>query len=380
MATRKLDETTHESPLLVAEGVCKDYSVRVLHGASLSVKAGEIHGLLGGNGAGKSTLCRILAGLDRPNAGVMRLQNRAYAPSNKQDAERRGVQIIQQELNLTPELTVAENLFLNRMPHLLGVIRQRRLESSARAALDRFDLQDVSPSDPLHTLGVGKRQMIAIAAALDRECRVLILDEPTAALSERESMTLFAWLDRLRHQGVGVVYISHRLDEVKQWCDRVTILRDGRNAATLPVKDLTARAMVAWMTGEEPADDARANAIRPAPQPAAALLEVVELTRRPWVRAVSFQVAAGECLGIAGLVGAGRTELLETIFGASRRFRFYPTGRTSANAVDESPCSGRSRIRLADRGSPEDRFAVTTGHPFQCNSQQHARKSSPTGA
>ena len=315
------------APGLLVESICKDYSVRVLDRVDFALRFGEIHALLGANGAGKSTLCKIISGLTTPTSGAMTLAGQPFAPRDKQTAESRGVQIVQQELNLFPTLSVAENLFFGRFPNTAGMIHRGRLAEAARTALDRVGLGDVSADTPLDALGVGQQQMIEIATALDRECRVLILDEPTAALSAHESATLFAWLRRLRQQGVGIIYISHRLEEVAEIADRVTILRDGKHVTTQATTDLSTNRMVALMSGDHEAhgasrehQDHSRGELR---------LRVQGLTRLPMVNNVSFDLRAGERLGVAGLVGSGRTELLRVIFGADRA-----TGGTISVAGD----------------------------------------------
>lgn len=306
------------APLLEIQGLSKAYgTTRVLNDCHLVIRAGEIHALLGGNGAGKSTLVRIMAGLVPITAGAMTLAGERYMPASKRDAERAGIEIVQQEFNLLPTLTVAENLLLSRLPAWGGVIQQGELQRRAQAALDRLELQGIDTQALVETLGVGQQQMVEIAAALDRKCRLLILDEPTAALSVAEAESLFRWLQRLRKEGVAIVYISHRLDEVARLADHVTILRDGQCVGTYEASTLDTTKMVALMTGQE---DARVAAPETAPR---------QSEETPWalrveglcggmVKQVSLQVRAGERLGIAGLVGSGRTELLRLIFGADR--------------------------------------------------------------
>ncbi len=299
--------------LLQVSGLTKRYAVTVLDNCGLQIRAGEIHALLGANGAGKSTMCKIIAGLVAPQAGTMTLDGRPYAPPHKQSAEAAGVQIVQQELNLIPTLSVAENLLLARLPAWAGVIRQRELHARARRALDRLGLHDVSTATPVRALGVGHQQMVEIAAALDRHCKLLILDEPTAALSAAETATLFPWLERLRQQGVGIIYISHRLEEVARVADRVTILRDGMSIGTHNTSELTTEEMVSLMSGSKAgASPGRAHQSHATD---AVALRVAGISRG-LVRDVSLTVHCGERLGIAGLVGSGRTEFLRAVFGA----------------------------------------------------------------
>ncbi|TWT56388.1 sugar ABC transporter ATP-binding protein [Allorhodopirellula solitaria] len=301
------------APLLQTRGLTKRYGgVTVLRDVSFEVRSGEIHALLGANGAGKSTLCKIISGLVRPTSGSMRLVGDDYDPPTKQHAETAGVEIVQQELNLIGTLSVAENLFLTRLPQRAGMLHSRLLEEQSREVLDRFGLNDVRAHTLVETLGVGRQQMVEIATALARQCRLLILDEPTAALSGRESEQLFGHLRRLRDSGVGILYISHRLDEVSALTDRITILRDGKFVATHATESMTTDLMVERMSGESLGSDASTHTSH--------AREEVALSVRSldcgMVREVSLDVRSGERLGITGLVGSGRTELLRAIFGA----------------------------------------------------------------
>ncbi len=302
--------------LLELNRVSKRYAVTVLDRVSFGVNAGEVHALLGSNGAGKSTLCKIIAGLTPASSGSMTLAGQLYSPTDKQAAEKAGVQIVQQELSLVSTLTVAENMFLNRLPHRLGLVQQSQLKDGAARALDRLGLTNLDPSAPISTLGVGKQQLVEIASALDRECRLLILDEPTSSLSATESEELFAQIRSLKQQGIAIIYISHRLDEVSDLADRITVLRDGEYVDTREARSLTPDGMVAMMTGDAAADHDPASYTSRAQEET--ILEVGGLSRGRRVRDVSFSVHRGERFGIAGLVGAGRTELLRLIFGADR--------------------------------------------------------------
>ena len=299
--------------LLQTNSLTKRYgSVTVLNNVTMDVRAGEIHALLGANGAGKTTICKIISGLICATEGSMQLADNEYRPASKQEAESNGIEIVQQELNLISTLSVAENLFLTQLPHRGGVLRNRTLHNQARKILDRFGLSEIQTHASVSSLGIGHQQMIEIASALARDCRLLILDEPTAALSGRESQLLFEHLKRLRDQGVGIIYISHRLDEVASLSDRVTVLRDGQFVATRETESITTDDMVSLMTDDESVGEKIEHQPFSSEETA---ISVRHINRGP-IRDVSFDVKRGERLGIAGLVGSGRTELLRAIFGA----------------------------------------------------------------
>jgi ribose transport system ATP-binding protein len=300
--------------VLTLAGIGKTYAVPVLAEVDLDIRRGEVHALLGANGAGKSTLSRIVAGLLAPSAGTMHLDGRPFAPADKRAAEAVGVQIVQQELNLIPTLTVAENLLLTRLPRRLCLIDRTALHAQARAILDQGGLAGLATDLPVGALGVGQQQLLEIAGALGRSCRVLILDEPTAALSVSEADDLLRRLDLLRRGGVAIIYISHRLDEVARIADRVTVLRDGRRVHTGPAKELSTDAMVALMSGE----DQRATGAWTSFATTEMVLEAAGFRAPPRLVDGGFRVRAGERLGIAGLVGSGRSELLRAVFGAER--------------------------------------------------------------
>lgn len=288
----------------------------VLQDLELELAPGEIHALIGGNGAGKSTLSKIVAGLMPADAGEILLDGARFAPASRREAQAAGVVMVLQELSVLPTLSVAENLFLGDLPSRGGLLDRPRLLREARVALARVGLERVDPAASAGTLGVGHQQLVEIAAGLAKECRVLILDEPTAALSGAETKTLFDLLRALRAAGTSVLYISHRLEELEPLADRVSVLRDGKLVATVGARDTSRQELIRLMAG--------AMSSRP---PAAALrrsadtwaLRVRGLRVGSAVRGVDLEVGQGEIVGLGGLVGAGRTELLRAVFGADAR-------------------------------------------------------------
>ena len=304
-----------DSPsLLDVKGINKAYAAPVLIDVDFQLRAGEVHALMGANGAGKSTLARIICGLTPSDAGLMWLQGQSYAPHAKATAERTGVHIVQQELNLIPTLTIAENLFLNRLPARVGCVRYGQLNEMARGALAQVGLYEVDPRVTVEQLGVGQQQLVEIAAALSRHCRVLILDEPTAALTDPQIDLLFEHIRRLKESGVGIIYISHRMEEIRRIADRTTVMRDGRIVATEASRDLKLDEVVRLMVGRDVEHEAQHRER----EIGDVALRVTGLTRGELVRKVTFEVRRAEIFGIAGLVGSGRTELLRAIFGADQ--------------------------------------------------------------
>ena len=305
--------------MLKLDSLTKDFATRAVDQVSLEFAPGQVHALLGANGAGKSTLCKVIAGLILPTQGSMLLDGKKYSPNSKRQAQRAGVQIVQQELNVLATLTLAENLFLSNLPNRWGILSRRTMHRRACEILSDFGLGDLDPHAPASSLGVGQQQLLEIAANTWQPTQVLILDEPTAALSTKESQQLFEKIHFWKNQGVAILYISHRLAEVQALADRISILRDGRLQGTWSRGELQECDIVAKMTN--PAKSiAPISSILPA-SPAESsrqALRVEQLRLSPKVQNVSFSLRAGEILGVAGLVGSGRTELLRAIFGADR--------------------------------------------------------------
>ena len=306
------DDGLSDRPLLSLRGVTKRYGgVHALGGVDFSLRAAEIHALLGENGAGKSTLINVLGGLVRPDSGTVEVNGLRVEIRNVADADRLGIRVIHQELSLAPNLSVAENLFLGREPLRFGLLDRRRMFDEAQRLIALLGLPEIGPPEALvATLSTARQQMVEIARALGVRSQVLILDEPTSSLSEAETAALFNALRRLREQGVGIIYISHRLEEVRRLADRITVLRDGKNVGTQTVSELDPRTLVRWMVGR----DIKDHFPRPPWNPGATALEVRRLGNAR-VHDVSFTLRRGEILGFAGLVGAGRSELARALFG-----------------------------------------------------------------
>ncbi|WP_134494374.1 sugar ABC transporter ATP-binding protein, partial [Pseudomonas aeruginosa] len=255
-----------------------------------------------------------VGGLERPGAGSLELLGRPYAPGSRREAEALGVRMVMQELNLLPTLSVAENLFLHDLPRRAGWIDRRRLRAAAREAMAQVGLEAIDPDTLVGDLGIGHQQMVEIARNLIGDCRLLILDEPTAMLTAREVDMLFEQVERLRERGVAIVYISHRLEELARISQRIAVLRDGRLVCVEPIERYDADQLVTLMVGRELGERFDLGPR----QTGAPLLRVERLSRRGKVHEVSFEVRAGEIFGISGLIGSGRTELLRLIYGADR--------------------------------------------------------------
>jgi len=314
-------DTVQRQPILEARNVTKTFpGVVALRDVSFAVAAGEVHAVVGENGAGKSTLMKVLSGVHRDYEGVILLDGPVRF-AGPREAQQSGIGIVHQELNLVRDLTVADNVFLGREPLTRWqTIDRHTMHAQTRALFERIAIE-IPPDRRVGDLRVGEQQMVEIAKALSLDARVLILDEPTSALSDRETVTLFSLIRRLKDQDVAVVYISHRLEEVFEVSDRITVLRDGELVGTLPTAQATRDELIRMMVGRTLktffAEDERA-----APGEQIVLsVENLSLTgavagRRTLIRDVSFDLRAGEILGIAGLLGSGRTEVLEALFGA----------------------------------------------------------------
>ena len=345
--------------VLEASGVSKSFGgIAALVDVDFDLRAGEVHALVGENGAGKSTLMKILAGVHVEYDGVIRLTGAPVKFAGVQDAERAGVAIIHQELDLVPELTAADNIFLGREPLIAGtIVDRRRIAKAADGLLRRLGI-DIDPQSRLAELRVGEQQLVEIAKALSLDARILMMDEPTSALSTSECETLFKVVRQLAAAGVAIIFTSHRIDEVVELADRVTVLRDGRHVLTAPIEGLSSDAIISAMVGRNLVLTHRQlMAVEGAPVLSVRNLTLDTVSPRGWRRVlhgVSFDLRRGEILGIGGLLGSGRTEILESIFGAARGWR---TGEIAIDGKPAEISSPTDACRLGLALVTEDRKA-----------------------
>jgi ribose transport system ATP-binding protein len=336
-------------PLVEVRGITKRFpGVRALDRVSLTVAAGEVLALIGENGAGKSTLLKILAGVQPPDSGEILVDGQAVRFRGVEDALEAGIALIHQELNLADNLDLAGNIFLGREPARAGLLDLAGMRRAAAEWLGLVGL-DLDPATPLSRLPIGRQQLVEIAKALSTRARLLIMDEPTSSLSARETETLFRVVKDLKRRGVSVVWISHRLGEVKELADRVVVLRDGQNAGEIPDRTgIEHERMIRMMVGR----DIDRLARRPSHPPGEVVLAVRELrTPAHPTHPLSLEVRAGEIVGIAGLVGAGRSELLTTLFGVTPAV----AGSVAVGGRVVTPRSPREAIAAGLALVPEDR-------------------------
>jgi galactofuranose transport system ATP-binding protein len=334
---------------LRAVGLRKSFGgVEVLHGVDLYLAPGEVHALLGENGAGKSTIINLLSGRLRPDSGQVWLDGRMISFGNPLAAKRAGISIIAQELELVPTLSIIENIFLGAEPTKFGIIRWREARKRVAAVLRELGI-DAEPGRITGTLSVADQQLVEIAKAIIGDFRVLIMDEPTSALSLEETSRLFKIVRRLRADGVAILYVSHRLWEIFDIADRVTVLRDGQAVQRSPIADTNTATVIQSMLGarssliSEAAGQARRHSVRQGP-PA---LEVRHLSSGDHLRDISLSIRSGEVVGLAGVLGSGRTELCEAIYGL-RKVEIETSMRLNGNVVelDEPKKSSRNGVYL----------------------------------
>ena len=343
------------SPTLEVRRVTKRFpGVLALDDVSFELRPGEVHALVGENGAGKSTLIKVITGVYRPDEGQVLFNGEEVSFADPRESQAAGISTIYQEINLIPLLSVAQNVFLGREPrNSLGLIDKASMNREAAEILERYGIQaDVTA--PLRSLGLGVQQMVAIARAISVDARVVIMDEPTSSLEAREVETLFGVIGQLREEGVGVIYVSHRLEELYEICDRVTVLRDGRVAHTGELSDLSRLQLIAHMLGRELAEVEKEGATgfgeehETAREP---ILVAQGLTQHPRLREVSLDVRPGEVVGLAGLLGAGRSETAKAIFGAEP----LDSGSVRMEGKDIKTGSPGAAIKAGIAFLPEDR-------------------------
>ncbi|WP_286229477.1 sugar ABC transporter ATP-binding protein [Neobacillus mesonae] len=303
--------------LLKMKGISKAFpGVQALSKVNLELKSGEVLALLGENGAGKSTLMKILTGIYQKDEGSILYQGKEIEVPDTKTAQNLGISIIHQELNLAPDLTVAQNIFIGREPKKAFnlLLDEKKLNDQAQELFDRLNIQ-LNPRERIGNLTVAKQQMVEIAKALSFDSKVLIMDEPTAALTDSEIDSLFTMIRKLRHDGVGIIYISHRMEELKKITDRVTIMRDGTYVGTVYTQETTVDQIISMMVGRQIYQNQKPEIKNNSSEK---VLEVKNLNRGTSIKNVSFELRKGEILGFAGLMGAGRTEVARAIFGADK--------------------------------------------------------------
>ncbi|MCB8745413.1 sugar ABC transporter ATP-binding protein [Rhodoferax sp. U2-2l] len=309
------------APVLTVEAVGKTYITPVLQGVNLNLRPGEVLALTGENGAGKSTLAKIICGLESPSQGTMNLAGKVFLPSSRRNAESFGVRMVMQELSLIPTLTVAENLLLVEIPNRgkwqANWIDRDQLNALASQKLAKVGMQAINPESLVSQLGIGQQQMVEIARNLQDDTRVLILDEPTAMLTPSETSHLFEQIARLKSQGVAIIYVSHRLEELKAIADTLAVLRDGHLVKVCPVDSVTEDDIIQLMVGHSVSQDLE----RPRRPRGHLLLSAKDIGRGRLVKHISLDLYAGEVFGLAGLVGSGRTEVVRLLFGADENER-----------------------------------------------------------
>ncbi|WP_312642190.1 sugar ABC transporter ATP-binding protein [Hydrogenoanaerobacterium sp.] len=336
-----------EQYLVELSGITKSFpGVKALKGVSLTLKPGEVVALLGENGAGKSTLMKILSGVYTKDEGTIKVKGQEVTISGPKEAERLGIAIIHQELNLCKHLTVAENIFLTREETKMGILNDRVINKKAKELLDSLNL-DLKPTTKVGTLPVSKQQMVEICKALSVNADIIIMDEPTSALTEKEIEDLFVIIRKLKEQGKGIVYISHRLEELKHIVDRVTIMRDGDYITTLNFADTNLEQIIGYMVGREIKD----KFPRVECPVGDVVFEVKNLSAPSGVKDVSFEARKGEIIAFAGLMGAGRTELARVLFGADKK----TSGQVFINGKEVQIKSPRDAIAAGLYLAPEDR-------------------------
>ena len=358
------------------EGIDKAFAgVNALKQAKLLVESGEVHALMGENGAGKSTLMKILTGIYAKDSGVICFEGKEIEFKNPKEAQDAGIIIVHQELNMMNHLTVAQNLFIGKENMKGKFISDKENNRQARQLFEKLNI-DIDPKETMGNLTVGKQQMVEIAKAISKEAKVIVFDEPTAALTETEIAELFKIIRDLRKKGLGIVYISHRMDEINQITDRVTIMRDGEYVGTLITKDSTKEDIISMMVGRVIYEEPKLKSNVPVNAPA--VLSVRNLCAGKMVRNVSFELKKGEILGFSGLMGSGRTETARAIFGADK----IESGQIFVNGKEVNIRNPRDAVREGIGYLSEDRkrFGIIVEKSVADNSVMPSLDNYCTGA
>jgi len=343
-----------DNPLLEMRGISKGFpGVQALDNVDFTIRAGEIHALMGENGAGKSTLIKVLTGVYQRDDGIITLDGTGVHPRSTKHAESLGISTVYQEINLIPHLSMAENICLGRQPTSLGTLRWRQIKQNARKAMARLGIE-IDVTREVSSYSIAIQQMVALARALDTNARLLVLDEPTSSLDEHEVAQLFGVIRGLRESGLGIIFITHFLDQTYDIADRITVLRNGQLVGEYPTADLPRIELVARMIGKDAKEVA---AMEARPQEAApadeenALVAIKGLQRRGSVGPIDMTISPGEVVGLAGLLGSGRTEIARLLFGIDRP----DAGKISVNGSDAAINSPHKAIALGFAFTPEDR-------------------------
>ena len=336
--------------ILEVQNLCKSFSgIRVLDNITFNLEKGEVHALMGENGAGKSTFMKILMGLLTPDSGDIILDGQKVQHSSVHEMLEKGVSMIHQEILMVPELTVAQNIFLGKEPHRFSWVDEKSICKKTKELLSALHV-NIDPKAKMKNLSIAEKQMVEIAKAISNNAKIIIMDEPTSALSDKEVSTLFNIIKDLKNKGVAIIYISHKMDEIYQISDRITVLRDGQYIATKSVQALVIKDLISMMVGREINDIFPATELNSGDK----ILKIVNLSSKGKFENISFSVNAGEVLGIAGLVGAGRTELARAIAGLDG----FEEGEVFINEEKVIVQSPKNAMKLGIGYVSEDRKAL----------------------
>ncbi|HLO44576.1 MAG TPA: sugar ABC transporter ATP-binding protein [Leadbetterella sp.] len=339
-----------QNRILSLNNISKSFSgTKVLDGISLDIEKGKVHALMGENGAGKSTLMKILVGLLKPDQGEILLENESISNLSVQDILKKGIVMIHQEILMVPELSVAQNIFLGKESHRFSWLKENDINSQSKSILADLKV-NISPKIKVKNLSIADRQMVEIAKAISNKAKVIIMDEPTSALSDVEVETLFLSIEKLKNQGVAIIYISHKMDEIFKISDTITVLRDGKLISTQKASDLDSSTLISLMVGREISE------IFPESKTelGKTLISVRNLARKGVFSDINFEVNAGEVLGLAGLVGAGRSEIARAIAGLDK----YDSGTIALEGLEVQINSPSDAIKLGIGFVSEDRKAL----------------------